>query len=137
MAKLLVDVAVSAVHRCFREALYIDPQQPSTVKPPLTTCSPTGAFHLELVARCYGEPVGQGTATDTLGPEGMWTPRRDRLMGANPSTPAQPSPSEAPVDSILPQGDRRTWPPHATIPFGTRLYGSAAGGMRQGGRDLW
>jgi hypothetical protein len=31
----------------------------------------------------------RGTATDTLGPEGMWI-RRDGLVGSNPGTPASP-----------------------------------------------
>jgi hypothetical protein len=49
--------------------------------PLLTDCSQTVRIHLDVVARCYGRPAGQGTATDTPGPEGMgW-------WGSNPGTP--------------------------------------------------
>lgn len=75
VAKLLVDVAVSSAHRCFCGAQYIDPQQRSTVKgrlPLLTICSQTVRIDLDVVARCWGKPAGQGTATDGTGPEGMW-----------------------------------------------------------------
>jgi hypothetical protein len=62
VAKLLVAVAVSSAHRCFA-ASNIDPQQRSTVKgllPLLTICSQTVRIHLDVAARCWGKPAGQG-----------------------------------------------------------------------------